>query len=430
MKLRVIVMSLLLFLFSVVAQALEYSSSGFYWPLRDDTPNFSSCGRWLERGSPNGCYPQDPSKPKVYHTGSDMSAGVNTPAYAIADGIVKTPSSSGWSGSTTNEAVIIEHKLADGRTFRALYGHLKSSSTVKSGSQVTAGQKIGEVGDWSGGDHIHFGILSPGLTTSVSGGDYLGRWLDSNYGIKSNSDGYYDNGFIDPIWFITHNAPDNWISKGNVNPNTLTYPINTMNPWFVTLCGNSYDSRCDGSDVTAFTECVVEGSTLCAPPINNYSAVNGGGFHSSGGSGGDSGSLPDFIINKIWLEDSTGNTRTIFEPGQAIRMKSQAKNVGADSPSDIQMKFYLSNGTERDSNAPSVASDTLLKGSMTSGGTNTKTETLTAPMQLGTYNITTCVDTQHVVAEEHESNNCSDEAVFSVIPTGAVMSILNDLMLN
>jgi hypothetical protein len=413
MKSRIVVVSMLLFLFVAVAQAAEYSSAGFYYPLKDDSPNFSSCGRWLERGNPNGCYPQDPSRPKVYHVGSDMLAAINTSVYAIADGVVKSMSSSGWSngGSTTNVALLISHKLSDGRGFVALYGHLKQSGTVQVNQRVTAGQKIGEIGDWVGGDHIHFGILSSGLSTSACGGDYLGRWLDSEYGVRS--DGYYDNGFVDPIWFITHNAPDNWISKSYVNPDSLT-TINTMNPWFVSLCGISYDSRCDGSDATAFTECVYEGSTLCAPSVSSYSAVSGGGFQSNRGAGGDNGSLPDFIIKNIWLSDSSGNNKTVFTPGEAMQIHVEVKNVGVDTPSGIDVEYFRSNGYYKDSDPTNVGTDFIHKDDLEGGETHNELKNTTAPMTPGRYNMTAHADSGHDISEEHEGNNWSDEAVFTV----------------
>ena len=409
MKLRVIVMSLLLFLFSVIAQALEYSSSGFYWPLKDDTPNFSSCGRWLERGSPNGCYPQD-SGPKVYHIGSDMSTALNSSVYAISDGEVKMHLS-GWGDG--NVGVLVRHKTTDGKSFRVIYGHIRSNSAAGVGSTVRGGDKIGEIGYWSNGNHLHFGVLNPNLSMPPDTSSF-GRWSDSNYGVKN--DGYYDNGFIDPIWFITHNAPDNWISKTIIIPNNLAYPISPANPWFIDLCMNTSppDSRCDGSDITSFQECVYEGSSLCAPSINDYSAVNGGGFHSSGGAGGDTGGLPDFIIKKIWLSDSTGNAKTVFSPGEAMQIHIEVKNDGADTGSGIDVDYFRSNGFYKDSDPTNVGMDFIHKDDLKGGETHTELKNTTAPTTLGTYNMTAHADSGHDVDEEHESNNWSSEAVFTV----------------
>lgn len=184
----------------------------------------------------------------MYHIGVDMAAGQNDPVYAIADGKILSVSTGGWSsGSTTNIGIFIEHYLPNGQSFTALYGHIETSSAKKSGN-VKAGDQVGKIGDWNGsGDHLHFAIVAPGLEYPVDGRK-LGRWPDSDYG-KLDSKGYYDNGLIDPIWFITHNTPDNMLSRSGTSvPDNITID----NPWFGELCVRTYDSRCDGSSVTTW----------------------------------------------------------------------------------------------------------------------------------------------------------------------------------
>jgi murein DD-endopeptidase MepM/ murein hydrolase activator NlpD len=404
-SLGILFLVLVLSAFATIVQAGELTSTGFYWPLKDDSPSFSSCGRWLERPSPNGCYPTS----NVYHIGSDMGASQNSSVYAIADGVVKDISTSGWtSGSTSNVALIVEHKISDGRSFRAVYGHLLENSVVAIGQSVIAGNAIGKIGDWSGGDHIHFGILSPGLTSPAGSGAY-GRAQLSDYGVKSG--GYYDNGFVDPIWFITHNVPNNWISRTWISPNN---PLTINNPWFSEMCVNSYDSSCDGSDVTTYEECVLEGSTLCAPTISTYSAVNGGNFHSNGGAGGDTGSLPDFIIKNIWLSDSAGSPKAIFRPGEAMQIHIEVKNTGADTPSGIDVDYFRSNGYYKDSSPTYLATDFIHKDDLEGGETHNELKNTTAPTTAGRYNMTAKADPDNDVIEEHDGNNWSEEAVFVV----------------
>ena len=409
---------LIVILFVSTIEAGQLASSGFYYPLKDDSPNFAPCGRWLERPSPNGCY--NVGSP-VYHIGSDMLASVGTSVYAISDGIVRWESSNGW--GTGNIALIIEHRTSDGRIFRALYGHVKASNAKDDGDTVRAGEKVGEIGSYYNGNHLHFGVLSSGLNYPIDK-NYLGRWHNNKYGIASNE--FYDNGFIDPIWFITHNAPDNWISRQEISQSSLTYPIPPTNPWFNQLCMESYppDSRCDGSDIVNFTECVFEGNSLCAPPVSDYSAIQGGGQGSEYGSGGG-GSLPDFIVNKIWLEDVNGNKKTTFRPGQTIKIKAQLKNVGADSPSEIATKFYRSNGYQRDSNPTYLGVEHTDASSLEAGETHTETKTATAPITPGIYNMTAKADADSNVSEEHESNNWSAEAVFKVDNSPWLPSIFN-----
>lgn len=162
----------------------------------------------------------------------------------------------------------------------------------------------------------------------------------------------------------------------------------------------------------------------CSSCGGQYQSFANGFFNGLGMGGGSNSALPDFIVNSIWLEDSSGNDKTLFVPGEQIKMKAQFKNKGSNSPSSIQVKFYLSNGKKVDGNKQHVGTDTIQASNMESGETHTETESIYAPTTPGTYNITSCADTQKVVAEEHESNNCSEEAVFSVVNISAVMNII------
>lgn len=42
----------------------------------------------------------------------------------------------------------------------------------------------------------------------------------------------------------------------------------------------------------------------------------------------NSNALPDFTITKVRLEDASGNTKTVFTPGEQIRVKAMVKNIG------------------------------------------------------------------------------------------------------
>lgn len=105
-----------------------------------------------------------------YHTGQDLSAPIGTPVRAAANGVVVTPNAGGWAGNH----VIIQH--SNGST---LYAHM-SSTVVRPGQQVTAGQVIGYVGvtGRSFGPHLHFEYYPPGAATSnpyVTSDPY--RWM-------------------------------------------------------------------------------------------------------------------------------------------------------------------------------------------------------------------------------------------------------------
>lgn len=92
-----------------------------------------------------------------YHTGQDFPAPTGTPIYAVASGIILSPSAGGWAGTN----VVIKHSNG-GST---LYAHM-SRSAVSTGQAVKAGQLIGYVGNTgrSFGAHLHLEYYKPGVT--------------------------------------------------------------------------------------------------------------------------------------------------------------------------------------------------------------------------------------------------------------------------
>ncbi|MDO5736171.1 MAG: M23 family metallopeptidase, partial [Propionibacteriaceae bacterium] len=92
-----------------------------------------------------------------HHTGQDFPAAVGTPIYAVASGIVLSPTAGGWAGTN----VVISH----GNGGSTLYAHM-SSRTVSTGQAVKAGQLIGYVGltGRTFGAHLHMEYYKPGVT--------------------------------------------------------------------------------------------------------------------------------------------------------------------------------------------------------------------------------------------------------------------------
>ncbi len=92
-----------------------------------------------------------------YHTGQDFPAPSGTPIYAVASGIVLSPTAGGWAGTN----VVIQH-AGGGST---LYAHM-SKRVANTGQAVKAGQLIGYVGNTgrSFGSHLHMEYYKPGVT--------------------------------------------------------------------------------------------------------------------------------------------------------------------------------------------------------------------------------------------------------------------------
>lgn len=104
---------------------------------------------------------------KGYHTGLDFPVATGTTVKSVAAGEVV---SSGWGGSFGYQ-VVIRH--ADGRYTQ--YAHL-SAISVKSGQNVSAGQRIGRSGSTgnSTGPHLHFEVRTgPGFGSDIDPVAYL-----------------------------------------------------------------------------------------------------------------------------------------------------------------------------------------------------------------------------------------------------------------
>ena len=110
------------------------------------------------------------------HDGTDISSGLGTSLFAIADGVVvKKGAPVNCTGFTCNSGfgnyVVIQHDLPSGDTAYALYAHMQSASPKAVGQNVNKGEVIGPMGctgytlPYPCGVHVHFMLLS-----SISGG--------------------------------------------------------------------------------------------------------------------------------------------------------------------------------------------------------------------------------------------------------------------
>lgn len=101
------------------------------------------------------------------HSGVDFGAPTGTPVYAFQNGLVIYAGNMGGYGKT----VILDHG-----GFKTQYGHL-SRINVRTGQEVTSGDKIGEVGSTgqSTGPHLHFEVqlLDAGSSKPVDPQKYL-----------------------------------------------------------------------------------------------------------------------------------------------------------------------------------------------------------------------------------------------------------------
>ena len=95
------------------------------------------------------------------HRGTDFGAPSGTPVHATASGEVVL---AGWCDRGTGNCVVIDH--AGG--WRSQYFHM-SSVSVRAGSTVAQGERIGAVGSTgrSTGPHLHFQVGREGEATDA-----------------------------------------------------------------------------------------------------------------------------------------------------------------------------------------------------------------------------------------------------------------------
>lgn len=274
-------------------------------------------------------------------------------------------------------------------------------------------------GDWHGNPYGHVGIVRQIISSSEILIDHAnwdnkgtiytgvgvrkanGSWSSVN--VKKTPSSSYGSSSYPVLGFLV--PPP---SPGSV--------IGIVSPFFVNFCikTSPADSRCSQTDIDFWWQCW--GPPYAPSPICNF-GMGGGDYVTP---------KPDLILYKAWLQDDAGNVKITFSPGEHIQMKGQAKNTGnGNSTAAVTVKFYRSNGEKVDTNKQQVGSDTIQASSLPSGSTHTETEGLYAPTTPGTYNIVVCIDTGNTVAEEHESNNCSKEAVFKVDDFSWLIPIIN-----
>ena len=112
-------------------------------------------------------------KKRQFHAGIDLSAAMNTPIYATADGVVEYANEKGSYGNY----LLINHPFG----FKTAFGHL-SRFAVKKGDYISKGDIVGYVGNTgrSTGPHLHYEIR------------YLNKWLDPQRFLNWSSSTYID----------------------------------------------------------------------------------------------------------------------------------------------------------------------------------------------------------------------------------------------
>jgi murein DD-endopeptidase MepM/ murein hydrolase activator NlpD len=126
------------------AVAVSPGANGWVWPT--GTADLGTGGPWLQyrRGH------------RSWHVAKDIRARVGAPVYALADGYVLDAYKS-LTGYRPGGAMVVVYRTADGSSFKALYGHIRTLR-YKRGQIVKAGDVLAQIAPCGGAPHLHFGI--------------------------------------------------------------------------------------------------------------------------------------------------------------------------------------------------------------------------------------------------------------------------------
>jgi murein DD-endopeptidase MepM/ murein hydrolase activator NlpD len=118
-----------------------------------------------------------------FHKGIDFAAAAGTKIYSPVAGTVTRANGTGANNNGWGNLVVVQ----DSKGYKHYFAH-QSKIAVSSGNKVSKGSLVGYVGTTgkSTGNHLHYGILKPGVSdTSVSS-----NWLDPNQYSLSSGYGY------------------------------------------------------------------------------------------------------------------------------------------------------------------------------------------------------------------------------------------------
>lgn len=212
-------------LFATASAAPTKMASGFYYPTDRTTWTGTSGGssgdpkQPYNDGSPGGRIygyldSAAPSILNAQHVGMDIRTPYNGPIYAICAGTIKSYITSQGS---RYYCIIVQHKLADGTTFYAVYGHCRLKSGYSTGKAIAAGENFGYINE-NVNQHIHFGIKI--------NSDFSRGWGHLAIGVDAN--GY---GWRPPrTWMMSNTPPGGPTTDPGTPPDTGTGTTDTTAP--------------------------------------------------------------------------------------------------------------------------------------------------------------------------------------------------------
>lgn len=106
---------------------------------------------------------ENADEPRCMHLGLDIWLDAGTEVFALSDGMIHSAAINNAYGDYGG-TIILQHQINDDFIF-SLYGHLshKSIASVRVGSFIKQGEKIGDLGTWDENGnwpaHLHFQLI-------------------------------------------------------------------------------------------------------------------------------------------------------------------------------------------------------------------------------------------------------------------------------
>jgi murein DD-endopeptidase MepM/ murein hydrolase activator NlpD len=144
------------FLYPITPQV----DTGVVWPLPTAPPATTSMGsRFMAKRPAKGTQTR-------YHTGQDYAAKPGTSVLSPENGVVLA-SNSGWESEKSGDQVVGVKAIVitSDSGFTWLLGGIRPSSGVATGTRVSAGQRVAEIGTYPGGDSMLHVTLYEGKLT-------------------------------------------------------------------------------------------------------------------------------------------------------------------------------------------------------------------------------------------------------------------------
>ncbi len=402
------------------------------------------------KGKGYRCTQNSGDTPTHFHSTTQYALDFATP---VGSDIVAAAIGTAYLYDTPLDDLGLHVKIDHGNGYYTLYAHLSKLEEDLDEKRVLTGELIGysgNTGTASYGAHLHFGLQEGDAGKSGGSSDSVQNFII----VRNEENAQYSGIILKTAYSI--NDSGFVCDESKANPNGKVYMSVTrdlskrkcakLKFGLGDLCWERGPSCLQGINHEYYNKynfVPLEEYPEYACRLIDYLHEDNANVaffdfsHSASGRGGailpdDIGTqelLPNFVTIESWLGTSRDekDEETAFFPGEKAVACSLTENIGdAGSPEDIKVMFLLSNGYKEDSHSEWQQIGELQNirdYNMDVGDVKKECTEFNVPDKKGVYNIVACPDRTKTknngdgdVVEIHKSDNCSTEAVFTVLP--------------